>query len=89
MNKHKMITLINSQRLEKSSEQIEKHHFNTISLDPFVNIPEIKQWIDGCLARGLKFKTISAYISYAKFIFNFMPESPQNVLSSKERAIKF
>ena len=89
MSKQKMITLTDSQRLEKSQDQIQKHHFNTISRDRFVQIPEIKKWIDGCLARGLKFKTISRYISYAKFIFNFMSENPSNVLLSKDEAIKF
>jgi len=89
MSKHKMITLTDSKRLDKSQDQIQKYHFNTITRDAFVQIPEIKQWIDGCLARGLKFKTISRYISYAKFIFNFMSESPPNVLNSKDNAIKF
>ncbi len=89
MSKMKMIHLTDSKRLDKSQDQIQKYHFNTITRDSFVQIPEIKQWIDGCLARGLKFKTISRYISYAKFIFNFMFENPSNVLDSKDNAIKF
>lgn len=89
MSKHKMISLTDSKRLDKSQDQIKKYHFNTITRDSFVQIPEIKQWIDGCLARGLKFITISRYISYAKFIFNFMSENPTNALESKDKAIKF
>ncbi|MGY5149903.1 MAG: hypothetical protein ACW9W3_07550 [Candidatus Nitrosopumilus sp. bin_68KS] len=89
MSQQKMISLTDSKRLDKSQDQIKKHNFNTISRDSFVQIPEIKQWIDGCLARGLKFKTISRYISYAKFIFNFMSENPSNALTSKDMAIKF
>lgn len=89
MSKYQMITLTDSKRLEKSQDQIKKYHFNVISRDEFVQIPEIKQWIDGCLARGLKFQTISGYISFAKFIFNFMSENPSNVLTSKESTIKF
>lgn len=89
MSKQKMLILTDSKRLDKSQDQIQKHNFNTLTRDCFVQIPEIKQWIDGCLARGLKFQTISRYISYAKFIFNFMSESPSNVLNSKDNAIKF
>lgn len=89
MSKCKMISLTDSKRLEKSPDQLKKYHINTITRNSFVQIPEIKQWIDGCLARGLKFKTISHYISFAKFIFNFMSENPSNVLVSKEMAIKF
>jgi hypothetical protein len=89
MSKQKMISLSDSKRIQKSQDQIQKYHYHALSKDQFVQIPQIKQWIDGCLARGLKFKTISNYVSYAKFIFNFMSESPQNVLSSKENAIKF
>ena len=89
MSRQKIISLTDSKRLVKSQDQIKKYHYNTLSKDKFVQLPEIKQWIDGCLARGLKFKTISSYISYAKFIFNFMSESPQNVLSSKKDAIRF
>lgn len=89
MSKNKMISLTDSKRMDTSKEQIQRHHYNTISRDTFVRIPEIKLWIDGCLARGLKFQTISRYISNAKFIFNFMYESPSNVLASKDEAIKF
>lgn len=89
MSKMKMIQLTESKRLDKTSDQLKKQHFHILSKDEFVTIPEIRRWVDGCIARGVKATTINVLRNHLKFIFNYMSESPCNVLCSKKDALDF
>lgn len=89
MSKMNMINLTESKRLDKTSDQLKKQHFHILSKDEFVKIPEIRRWVDGCIARGVKATTIHVLRNHLKFIFNYMSESPQNILYSKKEALDF
>src|SRR3989338_9612958 len=78
MSKRNMIQLTESKRLDKTSDQLKKQHFHILSKDEFVKIPEIRRWVDGCIARGVKATTINVLRNHIKFIFN-ISESPQNI----------
>lgn len=84
-----MINLTETKRLDKSPDQLKKQKFYIISKDEFAKIPEIKKWIDGCIARGVKATTINVLRNHLKFIFSYMSESPQNILTSRQDALDF
>jgi len=89
MSKTGMIHLTETKRLDKSPDQLKKQKFYIISKDEFAKIPEIKKWIDGCIARGVKATTINVLRNHLKFIFFYMSESPQNILVSRQDALDF
>ncbi|TBR24566.1 MAG: hypothetical protein EPO63_03640, partial [Candidatus Nitrosotenuis sp.] len=89
MSKLGMITLTNTSRVAITQEQTLKHQYISISKHEFLKTPQIKKWINGCIARGLSPQTIASYLHSVKYIFNFMRISPSEVLVSRESAIDF
>lgn len=62
---------------------------SSMSRHQFAKIPEITKWLDDCIARQIKPKTMQQYLLAVKYMFHLVNSSPKNVVSSKESAIEF
>ncbi|MGI0061311.1 MAG: hypothetical protein ACREBA_02535 [Nitrosotalea sp.] len=60
-----------------------------LSKNSFGMIPEISKWMDDCIARQVKPKTMRQYLSFVKYICNKIDASPKEIVSSKKTAIEF
>lgn len=52
-------------------------------------MPEISKWVDDCIARGVKQRTIMQYVGRVRRIFGTIKTKPKNVIETKKSAIDF
>lgn len=64
-------------------------NYQSISRHQFAKIPEVSKWLDDCIARQIKPKTIQQYLLAVKYMFGLVKANPKNVVSSKKEAIEF
>ncbi len=69
--------------------QESRSEYAWLSKDSFGMIPEISKWMDDCIAREVKPKTMRQYLSFVKYICNRIDVNPKDIVSSKKVAIEF
>ncbi|MGI0060543.1 MAG: hypothetical protein ACREBJ_12330, partial [Nitrosotalea sp.] len=87
----KNMALLGLVKLDKQTGRlvVPKKDIFYMSGDQFLQIPEIAKWINDCIARQVKPRTIRNYTSAVRFMFRAVHYTPKNVVSSKKTAIEF
>lgn len=73
----------------KTSRLVKKRKPKSFLDNNFTEVPEISKWIDDCIAREVKPRTISQYVNCVRHVFRSIRAKPGDVVSSKKSAIEF
>jgi integrase len=76
-------------RMEKSTENVLKKQYNSLSDGTFRKIPEIQKWVNDCIARELHPKSIANMVNAMKRLCGYIKIHPKKLVTSKKIAKEY